>query len=53
MLSITDTEVEPDVLLFSPVNPAILVVGTYHLEQNGKRKGTISLFQVQDHSRIW
>ena len=36
---------EPDVLLFSRLHPSILVVGTYHLKQDGTREGLLLTYQ--------
>jgi len=48
-----ETAAEPDVLQFSPLDPRLLVVGTYHLEDNGTRKGTLLLYSVAPQSNSW
>jgi hypothetical protein len=47
------TPAEPDVLLFSELDPSILVAGTYHLEENGDRVGSLLLYLVDLSSLEW
>ena len=53
ILSKTDTPNEPDVLLFSPINPSVLVAGTYHLENAGRRRGSLLVYAVDPASFTW
>jgi len=47
-------ESEPDVLLFSPLDPSLLVVGTYHLiKENGRREGKLLLYSIENDSKNW
>jgi hypothetical protein len=49
----TDVLSEPDVLLFSPLDPSVLVIGTYHLEENGSRTGSLLIYTVDLSTFIW
>ena len=53
ILSKTDTPNEPDVLLFSPINHSVLVAGTYHLENGGRRSGSLLVYAVDPSSFTW
>ena len=53
ILSVADIPNEPDVLLFSPTNPSVLVAGTYHLENDGRRCGSLLVYAVDPPSFIW
>jgi hypothetical protein len=44
---------EPDVLLFSPIDPSLLLVGTYHLGDTGQRTGTLLLYSVDAQTSKW
>jgi hypothetical protein len=46
MQSRIKVEAEPDVLLFSPLHPSLLVIGTYHLCGNGTREGMLLLYDI-------
>ncbi len=48
-----DTEAEPDVLLFSPLDTSLLVVGTYHLNKDGQRHGSLLLYTLDSESNAW
>jgi len=48
-----DTEAEPDVLLFSPLDTSLLVVGTYHLNKDGQRNGSLLLYTLDSESNAW
>lgn len=37
---------EPDVLLFSPLDVSVLIVGTYHLEEDASRSGTFLTYKI-------
>lgn len=47
------TPAEPDVLLFSSLNPSVLVAGTYHLDDNGRRSGSLLVYTVDPLSFTW
>jgi hypothetical protein len=47
------TPAEPDVLLFSSLNPSVLIAGTYHLEENGRRIGSLLVYTVDPLSFAW
>jgi len=53
VLHTVKTPAEPDVLQFSPLDPRLLVMGTYRLEQNGTRTGTLLLYSVNIQSHSW
>jgi hypothetical protein len=53
ILSVADVPNEPDVLLFSPTDPSVLVAGTYHLENSGRRCGSLLVYAVDPTSFIW
>jgi hypothetical protein len=46
VLETVETPHEPDVLLFSPIDPSVLVVGTYHLLTDGQRIGSLLLYYI-------
>lgn len=48
-----DTPSEPDVLLFSPIDPFVLVAGTYHLESDGRRSGSLLVYVLDPSSFTW
>jgi hypothetical protein len=49
----TDVLSEPDVLLFSPLDPSVLVTGTYHLEKDGSRTGSLLVYSVDPSTFMW
>ena len=53
ILDKANTPSEPDVLLFSPIDPSILVAGTYHLESNGQRTGSLLVYILDPLSFTW
>ena len=53
ILSETEIPNEPDVLLFSPINPSVLVAGTYHLEKEGRRSGSLLVYFVDPALFTW
>ena len=44
---------EPDVLLFSNIHPNFLIVGTYHLGEDGSRIGSLLLYDVNPFLLSW
>jgi hypothetical protein len=42
-----ETPAEPDVLLFSTIDPTVLIVGTYRLQNGGSRTGSLLLYKVE------
>ena len=47
-------ESEPDVLLFSPLDSSLLVVGTYHLvKESGQREGKLLLYRIEEETKNW
>jgi hypothetical protein len=46
------TPAEPDVLLFSLLEPSLLVIGTYHLLEDGSRLGSLLLYSL-DNTSSW
>lgn len=46
ILNNTETPAEPDVLLFSALDPCVLVAGTYHLEEDGSRRGSLLVYTI-------
>lgn len=53
VLNVTELPAEPDLLLFSSLDSSILVVGTYHLEEDGNRAGSLLLYHVDSSSLAW
>jgi hypothetical protein len=53
ILNVTESPAEPDILLFSSLDPSVLVVGTYHLEEDGNRAGSLLLYYVDSSSFVW
>jgi hypothetical protein len=53
ILSETNVPAEPDILLFSPLDASVLVTGTYHLEKNGRRIGSLLLYTVDPSTSSW
>lgn len=49
----TDVLSEPDVLLFSRLDPSVLVIGTYHLEKDGRRTGSLLIYTVDPSTFTW
>ena len=47
------TPAEPDVLLFSSSSPSVLVAGTYHLDDDGRRSGSLLVYTVDPLSYTW
>jgi hypothetical protein len=53
VLETVETPHEPDVLLFSPIDSSVLVVGTYHLLTDGQRIGSLLLYSVNVETASW
>jgi hypothetical protein len=53
VLGTVETPHEPDVLLFSPIDSSVLVVGTYHLCTDGQRIGSLLLYSVNVETASW
>jgi hypothetical protein len=53
VLSETEVPSEPDVLLFSPLDSSVLVVGTYHFQANGTRVGGLLTYTVDPSTHAW
>ena len=53
VLSETEVPSEPDVLLFSPLDSSVLVVGTYHFQDNGTRVGGLLTYTVHPSTHAW
>jgi hypothetical protein len=47
------TPSEPDVLLFSPIDPSVLIAGTYHLQEDGSRVGGLLVYRVVSSTSQW
>lgn len=53
ILTKTETPDEPDVLLFSSLDPSVLVAGTYHIKEDGRRSGSLLVYSVDPSSFAW
>jgi hypothetical protein len=47
------TPSEPDVLLFSTIYPSVLLSGTYHLQKDGSRIGSVLVYQIDPSTAQW
>jgi hypothetical protein len=47
------TPSEPDVLLFSPIDPTVLIAGTYHLQEDGSRIGSLLVYRIVSSTSQW
>lgn len=47
------TPSEPDVLLFSPIDSSVLIAGTYHLQEDGSRIGSLLVYRIDPSTTQW